>query len=104
MFTPPSDTKGKIEYLKETKDFNEINIAWLIRTVEDQQNEIKKLRKEIDGTQVKFFVEDDAGYKYGSFSEYKHAEEHAQEEADERRIDLYIKKRIEGIVGCAIPD
>jgi hypothetical protein len=72
----------------------------------EYEKEIERLKRELDGTHtnIRFIVEDEGGYKYGSFSKIEDAEEQAQEEADERRADLFVKKETTEIVRCVIPD
>jgi hypothetical protein len=83
-----------------------LNITHIIAL---KDNKIFDLQKKIEecekpGADIKFIVEDEGGYKHGSYSKPEDAEEYAKEIADDRRIDLFIKKITTEIVDCVIPD
>ena len=73
------------------------DVDWLIEQVD-------KYQKSLLNKDIKFIVEDEGGYKHGTFSKPEDAEEHAKETADDRRIDLFIKKVTTEIIDCVIPD
>jgi hypothetical protein len=49
-------------------------------------------------------VEDEKGRHEGTFRELKHAQEHAQETANELKKDMFIQKITTELLECFIPD